>query len=126
MAGRGTPYELLMARGATYKNKKRYMDRGIVDSPELGDPSEYLSPSEQTQWHKFKDEIPWLKECHRATVEVACKIRAHCQSGIATTAELKFMLQLMSSLGATPTSENRIPPGYFKEPGAIEDDDKFN
>ena len=121
----GKPYELLVSSGATYKNRKRYMDRGIVDSPALGAPPENLAQDEREEWDRLIDEIPWLKECHRATVEIAAVIRRRVRSGVATVQEMKFMLQLMAALGATPTSENRIPPGYFKTEND-EDDNPFN
>ena len=122
MAKLGKPYELLVSSGATYKNRKRYMDRGIVDSPALGPPPDHLAAEE---CQELKEEIPWLKECHRATVEIAAIVRRKVRTGIATMQEMKFMLQLMAALGATPTSENRIPPGYFKT-DQEEDENLFN
>lgn len=114
--------EYIKMSGADIKNPQDYRNRSETDSPDLGDPSPHLSADEQLVWREFQEEVPWLKECHRALVEIACKMRVTARMGLAKPADLRLMLSVLNAIGATPTMSGRIQ----KSAPEVEDEDEFD
>lgn len=121
MGRHAMPLAYIKASGAAVKNPQDYRGQIEADSPPLGEPCDDLPPSQVAEWWRFQNELPWLKECHRALVEIACQVRADARRGLAKAADLRLLLSILSALGATPATEGRVIKG--KEP---EEDDEFN
>lgn len=102
------PLEYLRMSGALEKNRNAYPNRSETDSPPLGDPSSYLSDDEAVVWREFQEEVPWLKECHRSLIEIACNIRSNIRRGLASAGDKRLMLSLLNAIGATPSMSGRI------------------
>jgi len=104
-----TPAGKAKVTGAADKNPKRYAAALALDSAELGEPSEFLDDFGKAAWVQFKREIPWLKESHRALMELACNLRGQMfgKTQLKST-DVKTYAALLSKLGATPSDEGRI------------------
>lgn len=104
-----TPAGKAKVTGAADKNPKRYAAALALDSAELGEPSEFLDDFGAAAWVQFKREIPWLKESHRALMELACNLRGQMfgKTPLKST-DVKTYAALLSKLGATPSDEGRI------------------
>jgi hypothetical protein len=94
--------------GALVKNRNGYGNRSETDSPELGDPSPHLSTEEAIVWREFQEEVPWLKECHRALIEIASTIRSDIRRGLSTAGDKRLLLSILNAIGATPAMSGRI------------------
>ncbi len=102
------PIEYLQMSGALVKNRNGYGNRSETDSPELGDPSPHLSTEEAAVWREFQEEVPWLKECHRALIEIASTIRSDIRRGLSTAGDKRLLLSILNAIGATPAMSGRI------------------
>ena len=104
-----TPAAKAKITGAADKNPKRYAAALAIDSAELGEPSDFLDDFGAAAWVQFKREIPWLKESHRALMELACNLRGQMfgKTPLKST-DVKTYAALLSKLGATPSDEGRI------------------
>lgn len=102
------PLEYLKISGAIEKNRNAYNNRSETDSPPLGDPSPHLSDDEAAVWREFQEEVPWLKECHRALIEIASSIRSGIRKGLTTAGDKRLLLSILNAIGATPAMSGRI------------------
>ena len=116
------PLEYLKMSGAIEKNRNAYSNRSETDSPPLGDPSPCLSDEEAAVWREFQEEVPWLKECHRALIEIAANVRANTRKGLASASDKRLLLSLLNSIGATPSMSGRLQNRASGE----EEDDEFD
>lgn len=115
------PIEYLQMSGALVKNRNGYGNRSETDSPPLGDPSEHLSDAEAVVWREFQEEVPWLKECHRALIEIASTIRSDIRRGLSTAGDKRLMLSILNAIGATPSMSGRI-----QKEKPVDDEDEFD
>jgi len=91
----------------------------------LGKPPRDMPADHRRAWAMFCEELPWLAESDRATLEVACALRAEFMSNgrQLSNAKLGMYRQLLAQLGGTPRDRNgvrKLPegeaankPGYF-------------
>lgn len=104
-----TPKLKAIVGGRALINPGRYRDRTEPKSPPLGEPPARLSPSAKKAWRAFQRELPWLKQSHRALVELASHVRAKVfDDPEPTVAHLNLMRLLLSQMGATPVDESKI------------------
>jgi len=115
------PIEYLKMSGALEKNRNGYGNRSETDSPPLGDPSPHLSTEEAEAWRQFQEEVPWLKECHRALIEIASNLRAGIRKGLTTAGDKRLMLSILNAIGATPSMSGRI-----QKDKPVDDEDEFD
>lgn len=110
------PPALAHASGAALDNPKRYAGQHENDSPVLGNPPSFLTDAEKALWEQFKHEVPWLKECHRALMEVAVPLRTLCRSGLATASHQRLLVSVLREIGATPSTEGKVDHGHKVDP----------
>jgi hypothetical protein len=92
--------------------------RGVPKGHSLGGPSHHLTLYEWRAFERFRAELPWLKESHRALVELAAMLRGQLLDPEFPGLNLKTMQELrrcLGQLGATPADESRIPHGDEEE-----------
>jgi hypothetical protein len=95
--------------GADVKNPKRHAGRTAPSTGPLGGPSEWLGGEQRVAWKQFTSEMPWLKESHRALVEIACTIRARLMTGEEVGVQaLNLLRQALGQMGGTPTDESKV------------------
>ena len=110
MAGRKkTPRAKAEITGAAVKNPGRHRATPEVIGEMLGEPSDFLDKFGMAAWVQFKREVPWLKESHRALMEIACHFRGQMFQGLALRAtDLNSYQSILSKIGATPSDEGKI------------------
>lgn len=110
MAGRPKqPREKAEITGAAAKNPSRHRATPTVIGEMLGEPSEHLDKFAMAAWVQFKREVPWLKESHRALMEIACYFRGQMFEGKPLRAtDLNSFQSILSKIGATPSDEGKI------------------
>lgn len=118
-----TPKLKLIVSGRDKINPGRYKDRTEPKSPPLGEPSAHLSPSAKKAWKAFQKELPWLKQSHRALVELASHVRAKVfDDPEPTVAHMNLLRMLLSQMGATPVDQSRLDLSADEQD---DDPDKF-
>ncbi len=124
-----TPPAKAKAIAADVKNpqRKRSAPKGIAS---LGGPPTWLTPWGRKAFEKFRAELPWLKESHRALVEIASILRADLldPDAIVGLQRIQELRRCLAQLGATPADESKVtlPDGddedpeasFFRPPGA--------
>lgn len=110
------PPELARITGAASDNPARYADQHPNDSPKLGSSPGYFSEDEHVMWAQFKHEVPWLKECHRALMELACPLRVSVRRGLANANQQRLLLTILREVGATPATEGKVDHGHKQDP----------
>ena len=115
------PIELARASGAILKNPAHFAGQHPNKSPELGDPPSWMDLESRQAWEQFKIEVAWLKECHRALMEMMAPLRIMIQSGLAKSTDRTLYLSMLREIGATPGSEGKVQHGHKVDP--FEDDE---
>ena len=122
MAGRPRlPIELAHASGAILKNPAHVAGQHPNESAPLGDPHNWMDLESRQAWAQFKSEVAWLKECHRALMEMMAPMRIMVKSGLAKSGDRTLYLSMLREIGATPGSEGKVPHGHKVDP--FEDDE---
>ena len=97
--------------GADIKNPKRFKRRRAPKAQRpLGKPSRHLDLFAYRAFERFRRELPWLKESHRALVDLAATLRGRLLDPTVPI-DLKVMQELrrcLGQLGATPADETRL------------------
>lgn len=99
--------------GAAAKNAGRYKDRKAPKSTRpLGQPYKSMNDDEQSAWHEFAEELPWLNSSHRALLHLACRLRArlHNDPDMGVNA-MQAYSAVLSKLAATPVDETKVSYG---------------
>ena len=118
-----TPKLKAIVGGRALINPGRYRDRTEPKSPRLGEPPAHLSASAKKAWKAFRSELPWLKQSHRALVELASMVRAKVfDDPEPTVAHMNLMRLLLSQMGATPVDQSRLDLSADEQE---DDPDKF-
>lgn len=114
MARPRTPAAVVKASAAAVKNPQRHRDRrqpkGI---PELGAAPTWFDQYQRRAWANFKKELPWLKESHRALLEIAAMLRGkilEARGPIALQA-MQELRRILGALGASPADETKVQWG---------------
>jgi len=110
MAGRPKqPRAKAEITGAAVKNPSRHRSTPSVIGDMLGEPSDFLDEFSKAAWVQFKREVPWLKESHRALMEIACHFRGQMFQGLPLRAtDINSFQSILSKIGATPSDEGKI------------------
>jgi hypothetical protein len=87
----------------------------------IGPPTPWLSDEEAAYWLQFAQEAPYLRENHRALLELACTLRSMLRKGTASTSDRAQYLSALRALGMTPTDEARVAT-HIEE----DEDDEFD
>jgi len=85
-----------------------------------------MTREQKAAWADFKQEMPWLCESDRATMEVAAVLRAEYTANAhqLSMAKLNLYRQLLAVMGGTPRDRNGVtrlpqpeeaPQEYFGE-----------
>lgn len=117
-----SPLAYIKMSGAAVKNPGVYRGLEEANSPPLGDPTEGTGPGAAAEWRRFQEEVPWLKECHRAVMEIASSVRADVRGGRAKASDMRLLLSILSAIGATPATESRVRSSSDPD----EEDDEFD
>ena len=104
------PVEKAAITGADKKNPGRFKDRKKPRYTQpLGEPYARMSDTEKAVWAEVKAEIPWLNSSHRRVVRLVCRYEVALDEAPKLNAQLGAgLLQLLKTLGATPTEETKI------------------
>lgn len=97
------------AMRSPYRFKGRKAPKGTRD---LGQPYKMMSEAEQSAWHEFAAELPWLNSSHRALLQLACRLRARLNSDpdMGVNA-MQAYSAILSKLAATPVDETKVNAG---------------
>lgn len=92
------------------KNPGRFAKRGKPGAQaQLGAPPKWFKQRQRVEWNRFKRELAWLTESHRALLEIACVIRARLAAGEDVGIQaLNLLRQCLGQMGATPADESKI------------------
>lgn len=110
MANPRLPAAKAEATGAALKNPSRHAARKRPKGTRLlGLPYKAMSETEQSAWHEFADELPWLNSSHRALLQLACRLRARLNDDpdMGVNA-MQAYSAILSKLAATPVDETRL------------------
>ena len=95
--------------GAAAKNPARHRSTPLLEGASLGEPSDFLDTEAQAAWVQFKREVPWLRESHRAVMEILCHIRGQLFRGEALkSTDVKSYMGALGKIGATPSDEGKV------------------
>lgn len=95
--------------GAMAKNPQRYRDRAEpLVTEALGDPPDWLKPSEVDAWEDMRERLPWLNQSHRCITALAAHLHARMAAGTLGVPGLNLLRIIMGSLGATPTTSHKV------------------
>lgn len=109
MANPRTPTAKAKITGAAAKNPKRFAQRGDIESPQLGEPSPWLTEGQCLAWAAFQKEFPWLTEADRTLVEIAASLRARLMAGHDVGVQALAQLRMcVSSMGGTPADRSKV------------------
>lgn len=110
--------------GAALMNAGRFKGRKAPKGTrKLGEPYKTMTDAEQSAWHEFSAELPWLNSSHRALLHLACRLRARLNTdpdmGVSA---MQAYSAILSKLAATPIDETKVsaPDGEDQDPA-----DKF-
>jgi hypothetical protein len=106
--------------GAALKDAGRFKDRAPPKGTRsLGEPYKAMSEAEQSAWHEFASELPWLNSSHRALLHLACRLRARLNNDpdMGVNA-MQAYSAILSKLAATPVDETKVsmPDGDENDP----------
>lgn len=106
--------------GAVLKDAGRFADRKAPKGTRpLGAPYKMMSEAEQSAWHEFAAELPWLNSSHRALLQLACRLRARLNTDpdMGVNA-MQAYSAVLSKLAATPVDETKVsmPDGDESDP----------
>ena len=122
MARPRLPVEKAKATGAAQNHPKRHAGRVAAPGKPLGEPSGWMGGEQRVAWAGFKLEMPWLKENHRALVEIACTVRARLACGEEVGVQaLNLLRQCLGQMGGTPADESKVATGDEAAPEKPED-----
>lgn len=99
--------------GANLKDAGRFKDRKQPKGTRaLGEPYKAMSEAEQSAWHEFAAELPWLNSSHRALLQLACRLRARLNTDpdMGVNA-MQAYSAILSKLAATPVDETKVNMG---------------
>ena len=106
------PVAAAKVTGAAAKNPQRHRGRKAAKGGELGKPSAWLKlhPGAIKAYAAFKRELPWLKESHRAIVEIASQLRGRqiTPGEILGLPGMQELRRCLAVLGATPADESKV------------------
>ena len=110
--------------GATLKDAGRFADRKAPKGTRpLGQPYKTMTEDEESAWHEFAAELPWLNSSHRALLQLACRLRARLNSDpdMGVNA-MQAYSAILSKLAATPVDETKVNYG---DEGEADPADRF-
>lgn len=99
--------------GAHLKDAGRFADRKAPKRTRpIGEPYKMMSEAEQSAWHEFAHELPWLNSSHRALLQLACRLRARLNNDpdMGVNA-MQAYSAILSKLAATPVDETKVNHG---------------
>lgn len=114
-----TPSGKAEVTGRSRHDPGRFKNRQEPNTDLLGGPSDFLDEHGVKAWEAFKKECFWLKESHRAFVEVASTIRGRLLKGENVGVQALNLLRLcLGQMGATPADASKvnIPNGEEEDP----------
>jgi phage terminase small subunit len=108
------PVATAKVTGAAEKNPQRHRGRrqpaGIAA---IGVPPSWFDQYQKRAWAGFKRELPWLKESHRALLELASMLRGQIllSRGPINLQAMQELRRILGQLGATPADESKVQWG---------------
>lgn len=99
--------------GAALIHAGRFADRKASKRTRpIGEPYKMMSEAEQSAWHEFAHELPWLNSSHRALLQLACRLRARLNDDpdMGVNA-MQAYSAILSKLAATPVDETKVNHG---------------
>lgn len=127
MARSRNPVAKSKVTGADKKNPGRHKSRKAATSSLIGAPPAFLDKHEKKAWNLFKKELPWLKENHRAFMEIIAGLRGKIISGEGLSSTQTTTYQVMlSKLGGTPADESKVMLGDWGGSGGGDEDTPAN
>lgn len=98
--------------GADAKNPSRHADRKKPKGTRaIGEPYTKMTEAEQSQWHEFVRDLPWLNSSHRVILRMACKLTVDMDGDEFGVSKAQALSSILSKLGATPADESKVSGG---------------